>query len=323
MSETRPIKQVHVAAAVLSREDGSYLLGQRGDDTFYPGYWEFPGGKVEAGETPREALIRELREELGIEVLAAWPWLYREHRYEHAHVHLHFFEVPAWRGELVDHVHAALAWQRPGEAGPSPVLPANGPILKALSLPRKMAITQAGELGTEGEAIQLARLDAALAAGLRLLQIREPALSPERLAVFAAEVLRRCQAAGATVLVNGEPEQALRLGADGVHLSAARLRTLRERPQAEGLRWVGASCHDREELERAAELGLDYALLGAVKPTASHPGRPALGWEAFARLVEKLPMPVFALGGLGIDDMLAAREAGAHGIAGIRGLWSI
>ena len=322
MSEAQSIKQVHVAAAVLTREDGSYLLGQRGDDTFYPGYWEFPGGKVEAGETPREALVRELREELGIEVLAAWPWLYREHRYEHAHVHLHFFEVPAWHGKLLDHVHAALAWQRPDQAGPSPVLPANGPILKALALPRRMAITQAGEL-EEGETLQLDRLDAALAEGLRLVQIREPALSPERLAVFATEVVRRCKAAGAIALVNGEPELAVRFGADGVHLTAARLRTLHERPLADELRWVGASCHDRKELELAAELGLDYALLGAVKPTASHPGQPALGWEAFANLVEKLPMPVFALGGLGIDDMLAAREAGAHGIAGIRGLWSI
>jgi mutator protein MutT len=86
-------KIVDVAAAVITRPDGSFLLGQRAPGTFYPGYWEFPGGKVEPGETPREALIRELHEELGLNVDAAWPWIMREHEYEHAHVRLHFFTL--------------------------------------------------------------------------------------------------------------------------------------------------------------------------------------------------------------------------------------
>ena len=76
-NESRPMKITHVAAAVLLREDGSYLLGQRAADTFYPGYWEFPGGKVEPGETAHAALVRELGEELGIGVTRADPWLRR------------------------------------------------------------------------------------------------------------------------------------------------------------------------------------------------------------------------------------------------------
>ena len=75
-------KIVDVAAAVITRPDGSFLLGQRAPGTFYAGHWEFPGGKVEPGETPREALIRELHEELGLNVDAAWPWIMREHEYE-------------------------------------------------------------------------------------------------------------------------------------------------------------------------------------------------------------------------------------------------
>ncbi|HTY98335.1 MAG TPA: NUDIX domain-containing protein, partial [Rhodocyclaceae bacterium] len=73
------MKITDVAAAVILRPDGSFLLGQRAPGTFYPGYWEFPGGKVEAGETPRQALVRELHEELEIEVLEAQPWILREH----------------------------------------------------------------------------------------------------------------------------------------------------------------------------------------------------------------------------------------------------
>ena len=308
-------KIVHVAAAVITRPDGSFLVGQRAADTFYPGYWEFPGGKVEAGETPRDALIRELHEELDMEVLEAWPWLTREHIYEHAHVNLHFFEVPAWRGEIHDRVHAALSWQQAATMDVEPMLPANGPIIKALRLPRRMGITQAAEIGID---TQLARLDQALAGGLRLVQIREPGLSPPDREAFARAVLARTRAAGAIALINDDVDLATRLGADGVHLPARRLTELNTRPDLE---WVGASCHTRDELEQAAALGLDYAVLGAVKPTASHPERDALGWDDFADRIRTLPLPVLALGGLKPDDLDTAKAHGAHGVAGIRSFW--
>jgi len=308
-------KIVHVAAAVITRPDGSFLVGQRAADTFYPGYWEFPGGKVEAGETPRDALIRELHEELDMEVLEAWPWLTREHVYEHAHVNLHFFEVPAWRGEIHDRVHSALSWQQAATMDVEPMLPANGPIIKALRLPRRMGITQAAEIGID---TQLARLDQALAGSLRLVQIREPGLSPPDREAFARAVLARTRAAGAIALINDDVDLATRLGADGVHLPARRLTELNTRPDLE---WVGASCHTRDELEQAAALGLDYALLGAVKPTASHPERDGLGWAGFADRIHTLPLPVLALGGLKPDDLDTAKAHGAHGVAGIRSFW--
>ena len=308
-------KIVHVAAAVITRPDGSVLLGQRAPDTFYPGYWEFPGGKVEPGETPREALIRELDEELGMRVDAAYPWITREHVYEHAHVSLHFFEVTAWRGEIHDRVHSALSWQQAGAMDVGPMLPANGPILKALRLPRVCGITHAGEIGIDA---QLARLEAALAGGLRLVQIREPALPDADCERFARAVVERCHAAGALAVVNGDAALARRIGADGLHLPARSLMAADGRPDFE---WVGASCHSRAELEQAAALELDYALLGAVRPTQSHPERATLGWPAFGELIARLPLPVFALGGLSAGDLETAKAAGAHGVAGIRGIW--
>lgn len=308
-------KLVDVAAGVLLRQDGRFLLGQRGPDTVYAGYWEFPGGKVEAGESPAQALCRELDEELGIRVTHLRPWLRREHLYEHAHVRLHFFEVSAWEGELVDKVHSALDWVLPDGAMREPMLPANGPILKALRLPRMMAITHAAEIGVKA---QLAALDRALAAGLRLVQVREHTLDPRSRTPFAREVCLRVHACGGLVLINDDLALAQDVGADGVHLPAHRLSSLGQRPDCA---WVGASCHDRRELEQAAVLGLDYALLSPVAPTASHPGEPALGWLRFSELVAGLPMPVFALGGLSAADIGRARDAGAHGIAAIRGAW--
>ncbi len=308
-------KQVDVAAAVILRPDGSFLLGQRAPGTFYPGYWEFPGGKVEAGEEVAAALVRELDEELGIRVLRCRPWLVREHVYEHAHVRLHFFQVPEWSGEVNDHAHSALAWQRADALDVAPMLPANGPILKALRLPERMGVSSVRTLGIDG---QLAALERALAGGLRLVQLREAGLPRTELNHLAREMRVRCQAAGALLVVNGDEALARDAAADGLHLPARELMARRTRPEFD---WVGASCHRREELEQAARLGLDYALLGHVAATPSHEGEPPLGWARFEALVRLLPLPVFAIGGLDMSDLERARQAGAHGVASIRAAW--
>ncbi|KAF7600292.1 MAG: DNA mismatch repair protein MutT [Candidatus Dactylopiibacterium carminicum] len=306
-------KIVHVAAAVITRQDGSFLLGQRAAETFYPNFWEFPGGKVEPGETPYQALVRELQEELGITVTQAWPWIRREHVYKHAHVSLHFFEVSGWEGEPQGHVHSALAWQQADALAVGPMLPANGPILKALRLPRVMAITQAA---TYGISAQLEMLDRALADGLRLVQLREPGLPAAERTVFLTAARAQCEAAGAIGVCN--EGDALTPGVAERHLPARVLMRLRERPEGE---WVGASCHNRAELEQAAALGLDYAVLGHVLPTPSHVGQPPLGWAGFAERVAGLSLPVFAIGGVTPADMEIARAHGAHGIAMMRGAW--
>ena len=205
-------KLVDVSAGVLLRPDGCYLLGQRAQDTVYAGYWEFPGGKVEPGETPAQALCRELDEELGIRVTHLRPWLRREHVYEHAHVRLHFFEIAAWEGELDDRVHSALAWVQPDGPTRAPMLPANGPILKALRLPRMMGITHASALGVDA---QLAALDRALAHGLRLVQVREAGLDSTARECLAREVQARMRAHRGLMLINGDLDLARRLRADG------------------------------------------------------------------------------------------------------------
>ncbi len=307
---------VDVAAAVITRPDGSFLLGRRAPGTFYPGYWEFPGGKVEPGETPRDALIRELHEELGLRVETAWPWITREHDYEHAHVRLHFFEVPRWSGEITDHIHSALSWQRIDVVSVAPMLPANGPVLAALALPHEYGITHAWEIGVEA---QLALLDAALARGLKLIQVREAPLADAARRRLAAEAVASAHRHGARVLINQDAQLARELGADGVHLPAAALAQLDARPD---LPLVGASCHTRAELARAAALGIDFAVLGPVMATPTHPDQASLGWTAFSGIVTLLPMPVLALGGLARSDLESARSAGAHGISAIRGAWS-
>ncbi len=309
------VKRVEVAAGVIRRPDGSFLLGQRAPGTFYPGYWEFPGGKVEVGETPARALVRELDEELGIRVKALCPWLVREHHYEHARVRLHFFEVLEWEGEVNDHVHSALSWERADALQVGPMLPANGPILKALSLPDFIGITHATRIGVTR---QLDALERALARGLRFVQVREPGMAEPDLLSFCEAVMHGVRPRGGHVVVNAAPALAARARVDGVHLNSAELNKLGERPD---FGWVGASCHDRAELEQAARVGVDYAVLGAVHETPTHPGRGGMGWARFAELAAELPMPVFGLGGVDRAELPEARRAGAHGIAAIRAAW--
>ncbi|MGB8053626.1 MAG: Nudix family hydrolase, partial [Azonexus sp.] len=249
---------VEVAAAVMLRADGNeFLLARRPEGKVYAGYWEFPGGKVEAGETVRAALVRELREELGISVTACSPWLTRVFTYPHATVRLNFWRVTAWDGEIgitAPLEHSAVDWQKCGEsASVSPILPANDPILKALALPTTMAITM-GEI--EGVERQLERLEEALDKGLRLIQVRDKGWPVAQRLWFAEAVTRIARQRGALVLINDDEEIARQVGADGVNLTAARLKACARRPDFD---WVGASCHSAGELARAAELGLDYA----------------------------------------------------------------
>ena len=308
-------KQVEVAAAVIERPDGTFLLGRRPPDGIYSGWWEFPGGKVESGETPHDALVRELQEELGITVEHAYPWIMREHAYEHAHVRLHFFRVTQWSGELRDLQHDLLSWQQADDVAVAPVLPANAPVFAGLRLPLQYGITHAAEIGVVA---QLEKLDLALAMGLRLVQLREAELPADQREIFVNEAVCLCHQHGARVLVNGDVELARRARADGVHFASAPLMALRERP---GFELVAASCHTPAELAHAVHLNLDFVAVGTVQPTLSHPGRAALGWEAFAALIRDFPLPVFALGGLSPDDLEVARLHGAHGIAAIRSIW--
>lgn len=309
------VKKVEVAAAVIERPDGTFLLGRRPPNGIYSGWWEFPGGKVETGETPHQALVRELQEELGIDVACAYPWIMREHVYEHAHVRLHFFRVTEWSGELRDLQHDQLSWQQADDVFVSPVLPANAPVFSGLRLPMQYGITHAAEIGVEA---QLEKLQRALSLGLRLVQLREGALAQEARERFVNAAVDMCHAQGARVLVNGDIELARRARADGVHFSSAQLMALDHRP---GFELVAASCHSREELDKAALLELDFVAVGTVQPTQSHPGRPALGWEKFSELARDFPIPVFALGGLSPRDLEIARRNGAHGIAAIRSIW--
>lgn len=313
MAETP--KVIEVAAAVLTDGNGRVLLARRADHLHQGGLWEFPGGKIEPGETLAQALCRELAEELDVRVDAHEPLIRLRHDYADRRVVLHVRHVTAYSGAPRGREGQPLVWAAPERLHEYPMPAADRPIVTALRLPRTYLVTPADPGGLDA---LLRGADLALARGVRLLQLRIKAAGFPVEA--AARVLaQRARQAGARLLINADIPLARALGC-GVHLTSAQLMSLRRRP-LDKASWVAASCHDPESLERACDLGLDFAVLSPVKPTASHPGAEAIGWSAFADWVRDLPLPVYALGGLGARDLEMAMRHGAQGIAAIRGLW--
>jgi len=292
---------IEVAAAVIQRPDGSFLLAQRPQGKVYAGYWEFPGGKIEAGEEASRALSRELHEELGIDVEHAWPWITRVFTYPHGTVRLHFFRVTAWKNDPHPREDQAIAWQRSDAAMVAPMLPANAPVLASLALPVEYAVTDASGMGS---AEQLARLEKRLKEGLKLVQVREPGLKARD--DFTRQVIGLAHRYGCKVMTKAPFP-----GADGLHVTAQELMKLQGKTQ-----FTAASCHTREELERAMALELDFAVLGPVRDKS-----PALGWQRFREIAAGASIPVYAIGGLTRADLADAWRAGAHGLAMIRGAW--
>jgi 8-oxo-dGTP diphosphatase len=124
------MKTILVVAAALVDSDGRVLIAQRPEGKQLAGLWEFPGGKVEPGETPEIALIRELEEELGIEVKQAClaPFVFASHTYETFHLLMPLYLIRRWEGEPEAKEHAALKWVRPNDMGQYPMPPADDPL---------------------------------------------------------------------------------------------------------------------------------------------------------------------------------------------------
>ena len=310
--------EVHVAVGVVTDAAGRVLISRRAADRHQGGLWEFPGGKVESGESVTEALRRELNEELGIRVLRTRPLIRVSHDYGDKRVLLDVHQVDEAAGEAHGREGQPVRWVPAEELPRYPFPAANRPILAAVVLPRRCLVTP--EMDDERRFLET--LERALqGGGSRFVQLRRHDLSTSDYRCMATRVIELCRARRVLVALNADPDTALELGADACHLTAARLRGANGVRPLPDYRILGASCHDAEELRRAVALGADYAFLSPVMATASHPEAKPLGWAGFQRLVEGVPLPVFALGGLGDRDLPDARAHGAHGVAGISAFW--
>ena len=317
------MRVVEVVAGVITDARGRVLLARRTEGRDLAGLWEFPGGKREPGETPEAALARELHEELGIDARIGPHLITVPQRYPDKRLRLDVRRIDRWTGIPRGREGQALAWVPAHKLSSYAMPPADIPVVAALGQPDRYAITpgfEHPETDADGIARWLAALDATLESGIDRLQLRLPGIEPGLYRRLATEAAGRARQSGAGLLLNADAALARELGT-GLHLRSAQLADLRERPLLADGALLAASCHTADDLAHAARLGCDFAVLGAVKPTATHPGAPGIGWDAFAEMRETASLPMYAIGGLDPGDIDDARRHGAQGIAAIRGLW--
>ncbi len=317
MPSIAPDEFLHVAVAVIANERGEILIAQRPPDRHQGGLWEFPGGKLEPGENVQQALRRELEEELGIRVGQARPLIRVRHRYVDGTVLLDVWRAIGYQGEPHGREGQPVRWVAPDRLLEHRFPAANYPVVTAVRLPECYLITPEPTGDLSGF---LSRLERCLRAGIRLVQLRTRKLSEDAYHRLAKRVIPLVHGYGAQILLNAVPEWVTELGADGIHLNTRQLLSLRHRPLPFSC-WVGASCHNEDELIHASRIGVDFALLSPVLPTATHPQAATLGWERFRRLVERVDIPVYALGGMTEQHISTAHSSGGQGIAAIRGIW--
>lgn len=308
---------IHVVAAAIVNHQGQVLLSRRHVHAHQGGLWEFPGGKVEAGEDVSAALSRELHEELGIHIKNTRPLIAVEHVYPDLEVLLDVFLVDAWQGTPSGREQQVIEWVDVRALRKRDFPAANLPVVHALELPGYYLVTpdpaQAGD-------DFLLQLENSLQNATGMIQFRAPSLSIADYRQMAADVIALCRQQGIRVLVNTDVDLAAALGADGVHLNSKRLLACDERPlPSDSL--VAASCHNAMEIEKAMSIGADFVVLSPVKRTRSHPQAAPLGWQQFAALCRESTVPVYALGGLAREDLEQAWQHGAQGIAGISTFW--
>jgi 8-oxo-dGTP diphosphatase len=312
---------VHVAVAVIINDDNEVCISLRHRDAHQGGLWEFPGGKIEQHETVEQALVREIREELNLIIETSRPLITVNHNYHDKNVCLHVRQVLRYHGQAKGVEGQQVRWLPVGELSSDDFPAANLSIIKAVQLPDKYLIT--GKFVDEADFVK--KLTAALDGGIKLVQLRLKGgdLSTEQVPALVRQVSSLCVRADAKLLFN-MPQAYLKsidlsaIRFDGFHADSKTLNALAQRPAG---CLFSASCHNRDELLKAEQLGADFVVLSPVQKTASHPEMAAMGWSKFSSLLAVCAMPVYALGGVSADDIAEAWSNGAQGVAAISAFW--
>jgi len=306
--------QVNVAIGVIRDKFNRLLITQRKAGTHLAGLWEFPGGKFEINEDANSALERELYEELNIQIGHTTPLITVKFDYPDVSVNLFVYEVHSFTGLPMGREGQKLKWIALQELDFYPFPEANKTILSAIKLGRQYAIIGGSEIREV-----LSQLDYIAKQGVNLVQIRIKNKNIKNIEEMFTDIRERCHLLKISYLINSDV-RVVKQKSDGLHLTSTALMAMAERPELSG--YVAASCHSLQELKKAEQLNLDFAVLSPVKKTASHLNASPLGWTQWKDWVAQVNIPVFALGGMLEEDYEAAINQGAQGLAGI-GLYKI
>ena len=311
-------RYLHVVAAVIHNPTThEILIAKRPDNKHQGGKWEFPGGKVEANETPQQALIREINEELGCTVKKMQPLIQIYHHYPDKAVFLDVYTITQFSGVAWGREGQAICWVKPENLNQYTFPAANYSILNAITLPTRCLIT--GE--PTNDIAFLTHLEQALKKGIRLIQFRVKTLEDIQYTQLAKKSIKLCHQFNARIILNNPPlwiDQA-----DGLHLTSYQLSTFKRPDYLTKDKLLSAACHNEVELSLASKLSPTFIFLSPVQITTSHPDAKPLGWQKFKKLITTINCPVYALGGLKERSLKVAQESGAQGVAAISAWWGI
>ena len=301
---------IHVAVGVIKDNQGNILIALRHKTAHQGGLWEFPGGKVETGETVKQALTRELQEELDILVKDMAPLIKIRHQYADKSVLLDVWTVTDFSGVPKGCEGQLIKWITTDTLQDYSFPEANYPIITAAKLPSEYAI-----LNFEKGVDLLKNLNTILDSGVTLIQARIKTLNAKLVSQFLEQALPLCRQKGAYLLINSEVDHVRQTNVKGIHLTSKDLLASKQRPVE--YHWVAASCHNQKELKHAEKIEVDFVVLAPVLVTTTHPDVDPIGWKKFEQLTNETNLPIFALGGLQKKDKKTAQQIGAQGISGI------
>ena len=311
---------LHVAVAIITHQKNKVLISLRSNSVHQGGLWEFPGGKLETGESVLDALKREIKEELNITIDKASPFKKIQYQYSDKAVLLDIWRVELFSGEPEGAEGQQIKWQSISDLKENDFPAANRAIIMALQLPQRYMITGSFENQQDFKY----RLEASLKKGISLVQLRCKKTSETEYKQLAEISIQLCKKYNASLLFNTTIELFKELNANavdsGLHLNSQMLDSIQSRPIAADL-LLSVSCHNSTEIEKAKQLGADIILLSPVKETRSHPGVKGIGWNKFTEIAENINQPVYALGGMSESDLTDAELSGAQGVAAISGFW--
>lgn len=316
MSELKSQKWVEVAIGLL-RRNNTICLSLRQSHQHLADHWEFPGGKIEQGETPQQALTREFNEELGVNTTDWQPLIVVPWRYEKVSVRLHVFQTEQFTGEPQGMEGQQVAWCPIEDLAHKHFPEANKGILQALNLPNiYMSIGK-----FESEQACLLQFNQALQQGVKLVQIKSKGLDDAQF-IRLGNLLADCATQqGAKLLLNAAPEKLDWVAnAAGIQLSSKQAQDYTSRPIPES-KLLAVSTHTRQQIEHALTIGADMILISPIKFTSAHADITPIGWQGLQALVNEIPVPVYGLGGMQLEDLLEAKSAGAQGIMLSKGVW--
>ncbi|MCU7798595.1 MAG: Nudix family hydrolase [gamma proteobacterium symbiont of Lucinoma myriamae] len=330
---------VHVAVAVIVKGN-RVLISKRAKNVHQGGLWEFPGGKVDPGESIEQALIREIKEELGIEVKKTRPLIKLIHHYPDKSVLLDTLIISQFSGrqyQINDGYEKqpqqglegqTVKWVKLNDLTNYSFPLANKPIINALHLPDSYLISP-DPFSEKPDSQYLTQFLDEFSHSCdyhQVIQLRIKSFNNAQLNKVLKHACEIAQKKQVRLLLNSSMcfDDDILYACSGIHLTSIHLYDddfIAHYRTHFAHKMIAASCHCRQDIERANELELDFIVISPVKQTTSHPNQAPIGWEQFKTLTDDAKIPVFALGGMKPGDIKEAQSYGAQGIAAISSLW--